>query len=72
MHPLLLTRACADGSLREHATEKGVPVILYESCEALRFDEVYIRAGVKGVLNVMRHIGMLRRSRARAPKKTHR
>ena len=42
----------------------GVPVLLYESCEALRFEESYIRAGVKGVQNVMRHLGMLRRSRA--------
>ena len=67
--PIVIDSRLRDGSLREHATEKGVPVILYESCEALRFDEVYIRAGVKGVLNVMRHIGMLRRSRARAPKK---
>lgn len=68
--PIIIDSTLRDGSLRECATEIGVPVILYESCEALRFDEVYIRAGVKGVLNVMRHIGMLRRSRARQPKKS--
>lgn len=67
--PLVIDSKVRDGSLREVATEVGVPVILYESCEALRFEEVYIRAGVKGVLNVMRHIGMLRKSRARAEKK---
>jgi len=67
--PIVIDSKIRDGSLREYATEMGVPVILYESCEALRFDEVYIRAGVKGVINVMRHIGMLRPSRARAPKK---
>ena len=67
--PIIIDSTLRDGSLRECATEIGVPVILYESCEALRFDEVYIRAGVKGVLNVMRHIGMLRKSRAKAPKK---
>jgi len=67
--PIIIDSRVRDGSLREYATEKGVPVILYESCEALRFDEVYIRAGVKGVVNVMRHIGMLRKSRAKAPKK---
>ncbi len=67
--PIIIDSTLRDGSLRECATEFGVPVILYESCEALRFDEVYIRAGVKGVLNVMRHIGMLRKSRAKQPKK---
>lgn len=67
--PLVIDSKVRDGSLREVATEVGVPVILYESCEALRFEEVYIRAGVRGVLNVMRHIGMLRKSRARTGKK---
>ncbi len=67
--PIVIDSRIRDGSLREYATEIGVPVLLYESCEALRFDEVYIRAGVKGIINVMRHIGMLRRSRARAPQK---
>jgi predicted deacylase len=63
--PLVINSAVRDGSLRQCATELGVPVILYESCEALRFDEVHIRAGVKGVVNVMRHLGMLRKSRAK-------
>lgn len=67
--PIIIDSKVRDGSLRECATEVGVPVLLYESCEALRFDEVYIRAGVKGVLNVMRHIGMLRKSRAKQPHK---
>lgn len=64
--PIAIDAKIRDGSLRQAAGDLGVPVLLYESCEALRFDEIYIRAGVKGVLNVMRHIGMLRRSRARA------
>lgn len=64
--PLVINSAVRDGSLRQCATELGVPVILYESCEALRFDEVYIRAGVKGVINVMRHLGMMRKSRSKA------
>lgn len=37
-------------------------MLLYEAGEALRFDEVSIRAGVRGILNVMRHLGMLRSS----------
>ena len=34
-------------------------MLLYEAGEALRFDEFAVRAGVKGVLAVMRSIGML-------------
>ncbi len=63
--PLVIDSKERDGSLRQTATAMGVPVILYESCEALRFDEVYIRAGVKGVLSVMRHLGMLRKGRSK-------
>lgn len=66
--PLAIDAKIRDGSLRGAAGDMGVPVLLYESCEALRFDEIYIRAGVKGVLNVMRHLGMLRRSRAKVKK----
>lgn len=66
--PLVINSKERDGSLRQCATAMGVPVILYESCEALRFDEVYIRAGEKGVLDVMRHLGMLRKSRSKKAK----
>ena len=34
-------------------------MLLYEAGEALRFDEFAVRAGVKGILAVMRSIGML-------------
>ncbi len=34
-------------------------MIVYEGGEALRFDELAIRHGVKGVLNVMASLGML-------------
>ena len=39
--------------------------MVYEAGEALRFDEVSIRVAVRGVLNVMRELGMLPRSRAK-------
>ena len=51
--------SCVDGSLRAAVADRDVPVLLYEAGEALRFDEVAIRAGVKGVIRVMRSIGML-------------
>jgi predicted deacylase len=57
--PLLIDSQLRDGSLREAAAEYGIPMLLYEAGEALRFDEVSIRAGVKGIINVMRSLGML-------------
>ena len=44
--PLLLNSDLRDGSLREIAAERGIPMLLYEAGEALRFDERAIRAGV--------------------------
>lgn len=57
--PVVVDSPIRDGSLRDAATEKGIPVLLYEAGEALRFDETAIRIGVAGVFNVMRHLGLL-------------
>ncbi len=66
--PLAIDARIRDGSLRDCAGQLGIPVILYEAGEALRFEEVNIRAGVRGILNVMRSIGMLpTRKGAREP-----
>jgi predicted deacylase len=64
--PILIDSDLRDGSLREHAAARGIPMLLYETGEALRFDETGIRAGVRGVLNVMRTIGMLAASKTPA------
>jgi len=57
--PVLINANMRDGSLRQCAADLGLPVLIYEAGEALRFDELSIRAGLRGTLNVMRHIGML-------------
>ena len=56
--PVVLQSNLRDGSLRQAARDKGVEVLLYEAGEALRLDELSVRVGVKGILNVMQHIGM--------------
>lgn len=66
--PVLINSTLRDGSLRMAAAEQGVTMLLYEAGEALRFDEVSIRAGLKGILNVMRELDMLPKKR-RAPAK---
>ncbi len=57
--PVVVNASVRDGSLRRAAAGQGVPVVVYEAGEALRFDEFSIRAGVKGVVRVMRSLGML-------------
>jgi predicted deacylase len=64
--PVLINSTVRDGSLREAAAENGVTMLLYEGGEALRFDELCIRAGVRGVMQVMRKLGMLPQRRQKS------
>jgi predicted deacylase len=57
--PVIVNASIRNGSLRACAAGNGIPVIIYEAGEALRFDELSIRAGVRGILQVMRARGML-------------
>ena len=57
--PVIIASTIRDGSLRECAAERGLPLLVYEAGEALRFNEVCIRAGLRGVFRVLRHLGML-------------
>ena len=62
--PLILDSPPVEGTLRDYTTQRDIPVLLYESGEALRFDETAIRIGVAGVRSVMRELGMLPPSRS--------
>lgn len=66
--PVLLDLGLRPGTFRETAHKRGIPSLVYEAGEALRFDEISIRAGVSGILNVMSYLGMIRK---RTPKKEH-
>jgi hypothetical protein len=57
--PVLINANVRDGSLRQEVLDRDIPMLLYEGGEALRFDESAIRAGVKGVVSVMRTLEML-------------
>ncbi|MCC5899244.1 MAG: succinylglutamate desuccinylase/aspartoacylase family protein [Phormidium sp. BM_Day4_Bin.17] len=56
--PVVIHSTTRDGSLRQAATKKGIPVLLYEAGEALRFNPQAIQLGVEGVLRVMAALGM--------------
>ena len=51
--PLMMHANTRDGSLRQAATKQGIPVLLYEAGEALRFDRYAIKVGVEGIMRVM-------------------
>lgn len=66
--PVVLDALLREGTFRQAAHEIGISSLVYEAGEALRFDEVSIRAGVTGILNVMSHLDMIRK---RTRKRTH-
>lgn len=57
--PVIINARLRDNSLREAVIEKGIPMILYEAGESLRFNEHAIQFGLKGIISVMRELGML-------------
>jgi uncharacterized protein len=59
--PVIIDARLRDGSLRMAGAEKNIPTLVYEGGEALRFREGAITVGVRGIVNVMREIGLLHR-----------
>lgn len=57
--PLIIHAATRDGSLRQAAAQQGIPILLYEAGEALRFDQEAIQTGVDGILRVMSLLKMV-------------
>ncbi|RTE86237.1 MULTISPECIES: succinylglutamate desuccinylase/aspartoacylase family protein [Gammaproteobacteria] len=63
--PVILNSKNVEGTLRSQCSELGIPLILYEAGEALRFDFAAIRAGLNGVTNVMKMLKMMKGRRTR-------
>lgn len=66
--PVILNTSLVEGSMRQALEAMGISVIVYEAGEALRFNEIAIRSGVKGIVNVMRVLGMLPRLKSPEPR----
>ena len=69
--PVVINSVLGEGTLREVAEAQGIPVVTYEGGEALRFDESSIRAGLKGVLNILHHLDMTGPRKTRPPLAPH-
>jgi predicted deacylase len=57
--PIIIDAKLRDGSLREAAAALKMPFLVYEGGEALRFDDLTIRVGIRGILNILRKLEML-------------
>lgn len=57
--PVILESPLREGSLRGAAKEIDKDVLVFEAGEGLRFDEMSVRAGVAGILRVLRHVNMV-------------
>ena len=68
--PVILNANLVDGSFRAAAYQQDIPVLVYEAGEALRFNEVAIRAGLKGVLNIMAALDMRLKTKPRRQPKS--
>ncbi|MBI4566592.1 MAG: succinylglutamate desuccinylase/aspartoacylase family protein [Planctomycetes bacterium] len=55
------------GTLRHAATRVGIPTIVYEAGEPLRFQENVIRQGVRGIKNLLSELGMADHPRVAPP-----
>ncbi len=67
--PVVINSNTRDGSLRACAAKRGMPILIYEAGEALRFEETGIRTGLRGILNVMRSMRMLPGAKTASPVK---
>jgi predicted deacylase len=56
-----------EGMLRRAASRAGVPTIVYEAGEPLKFQKTLIRRGVEGILNVLADLRMIEVERVRPP-----
>ena len=63
--PVIINAGLIDNSLRFEAGQQSIPVITYEAGEALRLSEQSIVTGVRGIVSVMRTLGMIAAGRTR-------
>lgn len=57
---LIINKKGHYNSLRAAATRAGCPTLLYEAGEVFKFEPGALSLGIRGVMNVLRHWGMLK------------
>lgn len=57
--PVVIDANTRDGSLRQAAADIGMPMLLFEGGQPLRYEEPIIKPALNGILSVMQAIGMI-------------
>lgn len=57
--PIAFHSSPGKGTVRRAASDEGIPMLLYEGGEALRFDRESITIGVDGILRVLKEMNMI-------------
>jgi len=65
--PLVLNAKAPKGTLRGVTQQRGIPMIVYEAGEPLRFDPQSIEVGSRGILRVLAELGMIDRDNEELP-----
>ena len=63
--PVVIDAKLREGSLRAAAVKRKMPMIVYETGEALRLDRTGVLVGVRGILAVMHSLGMIQKAPTR-------
>ncbi len=69
--PYIIKKPIISKSLRKVAKEKGIPILVFEGGESLRFDGYSIQIGIEGIQRVLTHLGMLDFTGTPLPKLIH-
>lgn len=57
--PFYFATSLIEKSFRKTAFDMKIPIVVYEGGESMRFDDYAIKEGIQGVLNIMKHVGMI-------------
>lgn len=64
--PFIINSNLRQGSLRKEAARLGKHILVYETGESLRFDDLGVSTGIEGACRFLKHLGMM--ETAPAPK----
>ncbi len=69
--PFYMPSKLISGSFRKATFKMGIPTIVYEAGESMRFNEFAIEQGILGIKNVLHHLEMLSTNSKKEKKTVH-
>jgi len=69
--PFVIKKPLISKSLRKIAKEKGIPIVVFEGGESLRFDGFSIQIAIDGMIRMLNHLGVTKLPVPEAQKQIH-